>query len=163
MVTLLRWDPPIHPEGLEEGEEAKADGRVFPAGWLVFRNRSQPAEVSGVQGDPQQEGRGAGTFSCLLSLLLFQTVKLHDFTFVFFPLFLSDIFLHSDGFLTILSDPKSLRSCNCNKPLFPLQTHLWMFWSLLVLQELTIASWSSFIHLPLLQSSVKRVSLGLFV
>lgn len=32
MHTLLRWDPPIHPEGLEEGEEAKADGRVFPAG-----------------------------------------------------------------------------------------------------------------------------------
>lgn len=137
MGTLLRWDPPIHPEGLEEGEEAKADGRVVPAGWLVFRNRPQPAEVSGVQGGPQQEGRGAGTFSRLLSLLLFQTVKLYDLTFFFLSIVSFWYFLlHSVGFLEILLDPKTLHSCNCNKPPFPLQTHLWTFWSLVVHQEI---------------------------
>lgn len=74
MGTLLRWDSPLRSEGLEEGEEAEADRGVFPAGWLVFRNWTQLAKVSGVQGGPQQEGRGAGTFPCLLSVLLFQTV-----------------------------------------------------------------------------------------
>lgn len=48
MYRLLRWHPPLGAEGLEEGEEVEADGGVFPAGRLVFRNWTQPAEVSGV-------------------------------------------------------------------------------------------------------------------
>lgn len=70
-ALFLRWDPPIHSQGLEEGEEAKANGGVFPAGRLLFRNRPQSAEVPRVPGGPQQERRGAGPFSRLLSLLLF--------------------------------------------------------------------------------------------
>jgi len=83
-VSLLRWDPPLRPEGLEEGEEAEADGRVFSSGRLVCWNWTQPAEVSGVQGDPQQEGGGARTFPRLLPLLLFQTVKLANLTLTTF-------------------------------------------------------------------------------
>lgn len=71
IMAFLRWDPSIHSKGLEEGEEAKADGGVFPAGRLLLGNRPQSAEVPGVQGGPQQERRGAGPFPRLLSLLLF--------------------------------------------------------------------------------------------
>lgn len=73
-AAFLRWDPPLRPEGLEEGEEAEADGGVIPAGRLVCRDRAQHAEVSGVQSGAQQEGRGAHAFPRLLSLLLLQTV-----------------------------------------------------------------------------------------
>lgn len=71
----VRWDPSLCAQGLEESEEAEADGRVLPAGWFMFRNWPQPAEVQGVQGGPQQERGGARSLPRLLSFLLFQTVK----------------------------------------------------------------------------------------
>lgn len=71
----LRRNPSLRAEGLEESEEAEADGGVLPAGRLLLGNRAQPAEVPGVSGDPQQEGGGAGAFPGLLSLLLLQEVK----------------------------------------------------------------------------------------
>lgn len=78
---FFRWNPSIHPQGLEESEEAEADRRVLPAGRLVRRDRPQPAEVPGVSGDPQQEGRGAGALSRLLPLLLLQEVMPPTFIF----------------------------------------------------------------------------------
>ena len=71
----LRRRPALGAEGLEEGEEAEADGRVVPAGRLVLRDGAQPAEVPGVSGAAQQEGGGAGALARLLPLLLLQTVN----------------------------------------------------------------------------------------